>query len=303
VQEFADEMLHKQTQLIGEILDQSQGVIDTMKAVDARITAARTAWQQQPTPDNGAALAEAVTQGAAQGREAAEHMAEIQTKARGVVAELRKGIADQKRNAQGFVQTAQGLAQRYDAEFRKVQAAALEARNVLDARGQLENGDVPPELADRLERLRVEYQEAADLAQLYEGTAATIAEFVAVFDEADRDFAELDRFAEVTASEFASAGRVLQHVGHAQALNVQVRMAADALQHGRELRARFLAMAQEGRRLRDEQRRVVDAVRQQVRPLHPNEPKPESPRRIEVVDWLRKLPADTRVARTAGEGQ
>jgi len=144
VQHFADQAFQTQTQLIGDILDQSQTVVNTMKQIEAKITAAQTAWQQHPSPENDAALTEAVTEGAAQGRAAAERMAAIQNKARGIVADLRKGIADQKRKARDFVQTAEGLAQRYTTEFRKVQAAALDARNALDANGQLQNGDIPP---------------------------------------------------------------------------------------------------------------------------------------------------------------
>jgi len=78
-------------------------------------------------------------------------------------------------------------------------------------------------------------------------------------------------------------------------------MAADALQHGRELRVRFLALAEQGRHLRDQQRRVVDTVREQQRAGRPGESKPEAPRRIEVAEWLRTLSGEDRVAQKTGE--
>lgn len=261
VQRFADEVVRQHTTVMGHIAARIAGFIDTMTDVAATVTKATNTWIAHPTSATEAAVTQAVTTGAARGREAAETLAGIETEVRKVTQALREGLKTQLRDTQAAVLGAQAQAARAEALFRKAQGLTLDAKRFLEAQGYLAAGHIPAEWEEKLFRLAVDHDELAMLTGIWRDVVARLEEYVTVLTQADGDYAEIPRLVGMIAYQAASAGRVFGYVGVGESLKLRTKLVADAYAQAATIRGEVTSALSRMREVQVSLRQVVTATR------------------------------------------
>lgn len=288
LERFVDDTARQQLEVMDNIVTRIGSFVDTIVDVGRNVKRTTEDWIKNPTPQHEARVTQAVVEGARRGQKAAAAMASIKPDIQKGLQTLRSGLNTQLRETQGVVVKARGNEARLKAELATAEAAVLETKRLLGARGHFASGEIPPDLEDRLFRLVVDYQEVAMVVDLWRDVAVLIQEYVGVLEYADRDYAQIDRKVDMMAYQAESAARVFGHVGVAETLKVRAKLIADAYGKAQELNSQVTSAFDKLRELRKEMLQLVDVARHLPRPTQPGQQettaKPMS--RSELIAWF-----------------
>jgi len=230
VEEAIDETARKQIDLIDAFSGEVETFIVRLTAGGAHVAEVTNQWVKSPTPENEARVSRAVTQVAATGREASMALADLDDRIAPVVATCRRDLAAYMADAgrakaaarATYVSCVEGLEASTD--------ALLDARTALERRGAFDDADftLSVEEEDLLFRQVVDFQELAMKESLFADFGQIVDAAIAVLDEADRNFQEIERMTGKLAYQASSYGRCFGSVGHVEGSKIRLKLIADA---------------------------------------------------------------------------
>lgn len=260
--EFVDGMANKQIDVMETFVTTHHKALERIESGGVRVAEATNDWVKSPTPEHEAEVTRSICEVAAESSEATKELAGLADKLKPVTEMLRRIIKEKIDEMNGASRNSNALADRYDLQFKEVERAVLEARQLLELKGCFKSGDVPPELEERCQMLAVDYTELSLTRDMYRDLATMIDQYAAALDAVRGDFATIDRLARMTAYQAASLSRCYGTIGKVQAIKIEMHSIAKAFERTAEVRQ---GMAQTFRRIgkmRDGLSGLINASRQ-----------------------------------------
>ena len=289
-QDALEEVHSQQLEVVETLTAEFSHFLYTMHEVGAEVAEATNAWVANPTPETEAAVTLAIARGAERGHQVARTVAALGEKVGPMTRVLRDRLQGHIRETRQEARNAHRKARRLESAHQQMHEAALEAKYILEARGYTATSSLPPELADSLTRLEMEYFESAMRAEIQRELGPLLEDYETVLEQADRDYRRVAQLARLVSDQAGSMGRVLSHLGAVEGQKVEIKLGADMFAQSAGLRDRLTAVAGQFQQVHRNMSRLVTASRRLPRIERPAQTRAEDREQTaHGVDWLWNL--------------
>ena len=228
VRQAIDDVARQQTGFVDNVLKDMADFVVTFEKIGKDVAEMTNAWIEDPSEKRRAQLTRAVSEGAARGQRACEHLAKADAKVGELVGVIRRGLAGHVQEANTLAQGARHRVQEYERQVSEAEKAAFQLREELKERNLLDGGELPLEIEDRLWHLKIDYEDAQVMVELSEGTAVESENFVERLKDVDTDYEAIERMVGRIAYRAKSAQSVFAGIGELEKAGIYNRLIEQA---------------------------------------------------------------------------
>jgi len=230
IQEVVDEAARKQLDLIDTFTEEIESFLDTMTDIGVTVSDATRVWIQNPNDTTELKVSRAVAQVAAEGRQASQTLADLDDRIAPVIRTIRKDLAGHIDQTKADKETADATYRASVESLEIATQAMYEARDKLALTGAFdsEDFDLTPEEEDRLFKLYVDFEELEMVSNLHADLDHLMGSYLAVLEDADGHFRDIERMTQNIAYQADSYGRRFGHVGKVELVKNRLKAIADA---------------------------------------------------------------------------
>ena len=299
IRDFVDDAVRRQNRVMDRMAGEVGAFLDTMTEIGTDVAKATNEWLADPTPENEARVTQAVCEGAARGREAADALGGLEEEFKHLIGVVRDGLAARMKETNATVSEVRGQARDYKKRLAELRKAVLQARTMLEVGGHLDRGEIPPELEDKLFRMRVDYTELELVSEIWGDLGDLIEQQMEVLVSADDDYREIGRMMGKLSYQAGSAGRVFGAIGVAESLKLRSKLLSDAYARSREMRGTIHSTFKRMDKIRVGLRHVVAGGKRLPRSVsRKRSPTKEEETSTALAHWFRSLDTPAKEKKT-----
>ena len=280
---------HQQLEIVETLAAEFATFLRIMQEAGVEVAEATNDWIASPNRQTEAAVTLAIARATERGHKAAQAVAALGAKMGPATRVLSDRLQGHIREMRDEVRNARRKALRLENEHQRIREMALEAKHILEARGYTATSSLPPELADSLSRLEMEYFESATRVKIQRELGPLLEEYGAVLEQADRDYRRIGQLTQLMTDQASSVGRVLSHLGMVEARRIEAKLSADVFAKSAGLRNKLTTVAGQLNQAQRNISQLVTARRRLPQIERPAPPQAGEGQAVSSWTWLWNL--------------